>query len=289
MSTTFISFFFVLLWSTGFISAKFGLPHAEPLTFLWIRYLWVIILMLPVILLTRAPWPVDKRQWLHIGITGLLVHGLYLAGVFIAIAHGLPAGMTALIVGLQPVLTAFAAALWLHEPVHRQQWLGLILGLLGVALVTSHKTGDITHISWSQLAPAIMALLGITFGTVYQKKKCPTFDLRTGVVLQFLPSLLLTALIAHFVETGRVEWVPEFIFSMFWLVFVLSFGAISLLNVLIRHGSAIHVARLFYLTPALTAFIAWIVFKEKLTGWGIIGMAVAALGVYLARAQENST
>ena len=281
--TTLYPLLFVVLWSTGFIGAKFGLPHAEPLTFLFIRYLWVIGLMLPLVFITRAPWPQDKRQWVHIGITGLLVHATYLGGVFTAIGKGLPAGATALIVGLQPVFTGFIAAPWLGEKVHPRQWLGLVLGLFGTWLVVSHKAVGIAAVTFTQVLPAIIALLGITLGTLYQKKYCPRFDLRTGVILQFFPSAVVTGLLVWLTETAQVEWVPEFMLALAWLVLVLSFGAITLLNLLIRSGSAVNVASLFYLTPSVTALIAWVMFGEVLTLWGVAGMLIAAAGVYLAR------
>ena len=283
MVAQFYPLLFVALWSTGFIGAKFGLPHAEPLTFLFIRYLWVIGLMLPVVFITRAPWPKDKKQWVHIGITGLLVHATYLGGVFTAIGKGLPAGATALIVGLQPVLTGFIASPWLGERVGMRQWLGLVLGLLGTWLVVSHKAVGMSAVSFAQVLPAIVALLGITLGTLYQKKYCPRFDLRTGVILQFFPSAVVTGMLVWLTETAVVEWVPEFMLALAWLVLVLSFGAITLLNLLIRSGSAVNVASLFYLTPSVTALIAWLMFDEVLTLWGVAGMLIAAAGVYLAR------
>lgn len=274
---------FVVLWSTGFIGAKFGLPHTEPLTFLFIRYVFVIGIMLPIVWLSRAPWPASRQQWLHIGITGLLVHATYLGGVFTAISKGLPAGATALIVGLQPVFTGFIAAPWLGEKVHPRQWLGLVLGLFGTWLVVSHKAVGIAAVTFTQVLPAIIALLGITLGTLYQKKFCPSFDLRSGVILQFAPCAVVTGLLVLLTENAYVEWVPEFMLALAWLVVVLSFGAITLLNLLIRSGSAVNVASLFYLTPSVTALIAWVMFGEVLTLWGIAGMLIAAAGVYLAR------
>jgi len=191
---TLLPFLFVFLWSTGFIGAKFGLPYAEPLTFLLARYLLVLLLMTIFALATRAPWPADGHQYFHIGVSGLLVHGIYLGGVFMAIKHGLPAGVTALVVGMQPLLTAFGAGFLLGERVSARQWLGLVLGFVGVALVVANKLGDLPLIA--MLLPAVVALLGITFGTLYQKRFCPHFDLRTGSVIQFLPSAVVTALAA---------------------------------------------------------------------------------------------
>ena len=277
---------FVLLWSTGFIGAKYGLPYAEPLTFLVSRYVLVIVLMSVLALAMRAPWPASPREALHIGVTGLLVQALYLGGVFMSIHRGLPAGISALVVGMQPLLTAALAGALLGERVSARQWAGLALGFGGVALVVGSKAsvdgvdGDaLVHM----LIPALAALLGITAGTLYQKRFCPRFDLRTGSVMQFLPSLAITALIASQTETLHIEWTGDFVFALGWLVLVLSIGAISLLNLLIRSGSAVNVASLFYLTPPTTALIAWAMFDETLSALAIAGMTIAVAGVWLAR------
>jgi len=270
---------FVFLWSTGFIGAKFGLPYAEPLSFLLTRYGLVIVLMLAIALLTRAPWPKDPLQWLHIGVSGVLVHAFYLGGVFVAIGHGLPAGITALVVGMQPLLTACSAGWLLGEKVSARQWGGLAMGFVGVALVVSGKLGD--GALGPMLLPALVALLAITAGTLYQKRFCARFDLRTGSVIQFVPTAIVTAIAVALFEDYRIEWSGEFLFALGWLVLVLSLGAISLLNLLIRNGSAVNVASLFYLTPPTTALIAWAVFGETLTPVAVLGMAVAVGGVYL--------
>ena len=278
-----LPFLFVFLWSTGFIGAKFGLPYAEPLTFLLARYVLVLTLMTSFALATRAPWPSDRRQAFHIGVSGLLVHALYLGGVFMAIKQGLPAGVTALIVGMQPLLTACGAGFLLGEKVSPRQWLGLVLGFAGVSLVVANKLGDLPLAA--MLLPAFAALLGITLGTLYQKRFCPRFDLRSGSVIQFLPTAVVTAVVAWNTERMVIDWTPQFVFALLWLVLVLSFGAISLLNVLIRSGSAVNVASLFYLTPPSTAVIAWLVFGETLGGLALAGMVLAVGGVYLARAR----
>jgi len=272
---------FVVLWSTGFIGAKLGLPHAEPLTFLLIRYLLVLSLMTAVALATRAPWPRDPRQWFHIGVSGLLVHAVYLGGVFMSISKGLPAGVASLVVGIQPLLTAVGAGWLLKEAVLARQWLGLVLGFVGVALVVSGKLGS--GFGLDALWPALAALAGITVGTLYQKRFCHSFDWRTGAIAQFLPTAVATAIVVSLTENFRVEWVPEFIFALTWLVLVLSVGAISLLNMLIRRGSAVNLASLFYLVPPCTALIAWLLFDERLAGMALVGMALAVWGVYLAR------
>ena len=280
----FYPFLFVFLWSTGFIGAKFGLPYAEPLSFLLTRYGLVIALMTVLALVTRAPWPEKARDWLHIGVSGVLVHAVYLGGVFVAIKHGLPAGVTALVVGMQPLLTAFGAGWLLGEKVSARQWGGLGLGFVGVGMVVSGKLGD--GALGPMLIPAVVALLGITAGTLYQKRYCPKFDLRTGSIIQFVPTALVTAIAVAIFEDYRIEWNGQFIFALGWLVLVLSLGAITLLNLLIRGGSAVNVATLFYLTPPTTALIAFFIFGEKLSLTAALGMVVAVSGVYVvARAK----
>ncbi len=276
----------VLLWSTGFIGARLGLPHAEPLTFLTLRYALVMVLMGAVVMFTRASWPRDWRQVVHIGISGLLIQGVYLGGVFIAMHRGLPAGITALIVGVQPLLTAVLAGWLLGPRVTGREWLGLGLGLVGVAMVVRSKIGlgGLTPAELApMLVPVIVALLAITAGTLYQKTFCPRFDLATGSIIQFAPSLLLTAVIAARTETMQVAWTGDFVFALLWLAVVLSAGAITLFNLLIRSGSLINLASLFYLVPPVTALIAWAIFGETLGAAAVLGMVVAVSGVWLAR------
>ena len=280
-SSPLVGLLFVLLWSTGFVGARLGLPHAQPLTFLLLRYALVLVCMVLIALLTRAPWPRRWRDWLHIGVAGLLVHGVYLGGVFVAIAHGLPAGVASLVVSVQPLLTAVLAARLLGTPVTARQWLGLVCGLVGVALVVFGKLGS--GFGLFALVPDVLALLGITVGALYQKQFCPAFDWRTGAVAQFLPAALGTWLCAWYWEQFRVEWTGSLVFALGWLVLVLSIGAVSLLNWLIRYRSAVNVARLFYLVPPCTAFFAWLLFGDTLAGVALFGMVVAVWGVYLAR------
>lgn len=279
-------FLFVILWSTGFLGAKYGLPHAEPLTFLSIRYALVIVLMTAIAWAMKAPWPRDLRQVVHIGVTGLLVQAVYLGGVFVAIHKGLPAGVAALVVGMQPLLTALGAGGLLGERVSKGQWAGLVMGFIGVAMVVGSKAvvGAVPIDELiAMILPVVVALGAITLGTLYQKRHCPSFDLRTGSVIQFVPSLVATVLLACWFETMDVSWSGEFVFALLWLVLVLSLGAISLLNLLIRSGSAVNVASLFYLTPPTTALFAWWLFGETLGGVALAGMVVAVAGVWLAR------
>lgn len=277
---------FVLLWSTGFIGAKYGLPYAEPMTFLWLRMALVLLVLTALVIVIKAPWPGSGRAMLHLAVSGLLVHGGYLGGVFVAIDRGLPSGLTALVVGLQPIATAFCAALVLQERVGSRQWGGLLLGLIGVVLVLGGKLGqDAQDAStlWFWLWPAVLALASITAGTLYQKRFVPVFDLRTGAILQFLPCLLLFGMFALLTETRQVAWTGDFIFALLWLTLVLSIGAIALLNHLLRQGSAVQVASLFYLTPLATALIAWLLFDERLAPLAVFGMGVTVAGVWLAR------
>ncbi len=273
---------FVILWSTGFIGARLGLPHSEPLTFLFVRYLLVVALLLVLAVLSKAPWPVKPRDWFHIGVAGLLIHGIYLGGVFIAISIGLPAGVAALVVGLQPLLVAVGAGLFLRETVVRRQWLGLVLGLAGVALVLANKLG--TGFELQALLPCVISLLSITCGNLYQKRFCPQFDWRTGAIAQFVPTVVLTGIAAALTETLRIDWVPDMVFAMGWLVLVLSLGAVSLLNWLIRNNNAVNVASLFYLVPPCTAVVAWLLFGESFAGSALVGMGLVVWGVYWARA-----
>lgn len=277
---------FVLLWSTGFIGARLGLPHAEPLTFLCLRYGAVIAVMLPLALALRARWPAGPREIRHIATAGILIQGGYLGGVFSAIHAGMSAGVIALIVGLQPLLTAAAAGRMLGERVAPLQWLGLAMGLGGTALVVWHKM-SLQGMGGGSLALGLFALASITLGMLYQKKYCPAFDPRTGSVIQFGAALLLTLPLAAAFETMAVEWAPEFLVALGWLVLVLSAGATSLLFRLIERGAATRVTSLFYLTPAVTAVMAWLMFGETLGGTAVAGMAVALAGVALVNRQPR--
>jgi drug/metabolite transporter (DMT)-like permease len=283
---------FVLLWSTGFIGARLGVPHAPPLVFLTLRFAAVIVLMALVAWAMRAPWPRGREAWVNIGIAGLLMHGLYLGGVFIAISQGLPAGVTSLVVGLQPLLTAVVAARWLGDRLGGRQWLGLALGFIGVALVVSRQfAGGLGAgqpgggLAMGGLPAALLALVAITAGTLWQKRRCPSFDWRTGLVVQFIPATIATALAAALTEPMQVHWTGEFIFALGWLVLVLSLGAVTLLNTLLRAGTAVDSASLFYLVPPVTALLAWVLFNERLTALSLAGMALAAVGVWLARSK----
>lgn len=269
---------FVFLWSTGFIIARYSMPYAEPMTVIFIRFGSVVLCMLPVVLIWRAPWP-SRSQIIHIAIAGALLQAGYVGGVWAAVKEGMSAGLTALIVGLQPILTAWFAA-WIAEKVTPKQWLGLILGLLGVGLVVWAKL-SLTGMSHLSLVFIVVALLSITMGTLYQKKYCAQFDLRTGSVIQFAASAIICLPLMFLFETREIIWAPELILSLIWAVLALSIGAISLLFVMIRNGEATRVTSLMYLTPPTTAIMAWLLFNEPITWTIILGIAITMSAVIL--------
>jgi drug/metabolite transporter (DMT)-like permease len=270
---------FVVLWSTGFIGAKLGLPYAEPLTFLSLRFALVLAILLPVCWLVRARWPAP-REAAHMAVAGLLLQGGYLGGVFLSLHYGMPAGVSALITGLQPVLTAIAGGMLLGERTSGRQWLGLALGFSGVVLVVWDRMA-IQDLGMAAVLFSILGLLSITLGTVWQKRHGGAVDLRTGAALQFIAAALVLLPFALVFETRDVRWSGEFAFALAWLVLVLSLGAIFLLLHLIRRGAATRVASLFYLVPPTTALFAWLLFGETYTWLAAGGMALGMLAVWL--------
>lgn len=276
---------FVLLWSTGFIGAKLGLPYAEPFTFLFIRFVLTLLLLIPLALLMRIPWPTSPRLWTHIAISGFLVHGAYLGGVFYGIYLGMPAGLAALLVGLQPLLTAAFAGPLLGEKLTRLQWVGLSLGLIGICLVLGSKLeiGESLFDGFgiSALLCVTAALMGISLGTLYQKRYCTSMPLLSGAVIQYLAAGVLLGSGALLFETRQVEWSSTFILTLAWLVLILSIAAILLLMALIKKGEASRVASLFYLVPPVTALQAWWLFDERLPLLGLAGMVIAITGVVM--------
>jgi drug/metabolite transporter (DMT)-like permease len=259
---------FVLLWSTGFIAGKFGLPYAEPMTFLGWRFAIVVVLMLAASWIVGAPWP-GKRKAVHIAVVGLLMHAGYLGGVFSSLHHGLPAGLSALILG---------------ERVKLCQWLGLALGFGGVILVLAERYGfDGGSYGIEAPALAVLALIGITTGSIYQKRYAADANLWTGAVIQYSSALVPMAVLAFLFETREVTWSANFIGAMAWLVLVLSVGTISLLLLLIRRGAVSKVASLFFLVPPVTVLMAWAVFGETLGPLALGGMVLAAIGVAMVQ------
>ena len=271
---------FVLIWSTGFVVARFGMPHAPPMGFLALRYGFSVAAFLLWIVWSRAAWPQGRKQWLHLGMAGVLMHAGYLGGVWAAVKDGLGAGLAALIVGLQPMITA----LWISARGHRhhvsgRQWLGLVLGLAGLLLVVWHKL----HLGEARaynVGLAVLALASITAGTLYQKRWVKPCDVRTANTVQLLAAFVVTAPLA-LLETEPFEMHPELIGAMAWSVLVLTLGGSSLLYLLIQRGAATAVTSLMYLVPPCTAVLAWLLFGESLSVLVLAGLALTAAGVAL--------
>jgi drug/metabolite transporter (DMT)-like permease len=279
---------FVLIWSTGFIVAKFGLPFAPPLTFLAIRYFCSIVCFLVWIWLSKAIWPSDKKQWLHLAVTGILMHAGYLGGVWVAVKGGMGSGLAALIVGFQPVLTA----LWLtwaaseksgtasQPAVTPRQWLGLLLGLAGLLMVVARKFGVTNEVTLLTFTATVFALLSITIGTLYQKQHVTATDVRTANVIQLGAALLLTLPFAM-LEAEAITWNASFVSAMAWAVLILTLGGSSLMFMLIQRGAATTVTSLLYLVPPTTALMAWVLFDEAITSITVLGIVLTAIGVSL--------
>ncbi|HEV2506100.1 MAG TPA: EamA family transporter [Mesorhizobium sp.] len=283
----FIPATFVVLWATGFIGARYAMPWAEPFTFLAIRFAIAAVLFAVLIMFLKAPWP-NRTQAQHAIIAGILMHGIYLGAVFWAIHRGLPAGISALIVGLQPLITAVMAGKLLGEEIQPRHWAGLAIGFVGVVTVLWPKLGALGGgVTAATLTASIISVIAMSAGTVWQKRFGSSGNLVASTFWQYVGGTAVMA-IASFVFETRVFTVNgDFIFAMAWLVLVLSVGAIFLLMVMIRDGAMSKVASLFYLVPAVTAVMAWILFGEHLNLVQIIGMAITTFGVGLATAQPT--
>lgn len=269
---------FVVLWSTGFIGTKYVLHNAEPLTYLAIRMVLVVALMAVIAAIARPQWP-DRIGVAHSVVAGILVHGFYLGGTAVAIAHSIPAGLSALIPGLQPILTSTLANRWLGERVTPLQWAGLLIGLAGVVLIL-HDRPMSGEAGWGWFASGV-SLVSITLGTLYQRRYCGRIDWRAGNLVQYIAVAVFFAAGAWLFENGVVRWTSEFILALIWLAVVLSLGSIGLLYWLIRRSAATSVASLFYLVPAVTAVMAYVLFGERLDAVAIVGMVACAAAVFL--------
>jgi len=270
---------FVLIWSTGFIVARYGMPHAPPFSFLCVRYALSVLCFGVWVLVAGVPLPRSRAQWGHLAVTGVLMHAGYLGGVWAAVKAGMGSGLSSLIVGLQPVLTA-AWMSWHGSRVSRWQWLGLLLGFGGLVLVVSAKMGQGGEASWQALSLAVMALCSITIGTLYQKRHVTPCDVRSASAVQ-LGAALLVSLPLAWLEPESIDWAPELIGAVAWSVLALSLGASSLLYLLIQRGAATSVSSLMYLVPPCTAALAWLLFGEPITGLTLVGTALTAVGVSL--------
>jgi drug/metabolite transporter (DMT)-like permease len=273
---------FVLIWATGFVVARLVAPHTEPLSFLLLRYVLAIAVLAAVALAVRAPWPTTRRGWRDGLVSGVLLHGFYLGGVFWAVRHGLPAGIAALVAGLQPLATGLLVGPLLGERVSARRWLGIAVGFAGAVLVVAPKLGAADGFPPIALAVCLFAMISITFGTIWQKRTGGAADLRTHTVVQYIGAALVTLPVALLTEEGRIEFVPALWIGLLWAVFGLSIGAIGLLLALIRRGAVAGVATLLYLVPPVSAVMAYGLFEETLAPVQIGGMILAAAGVAIA-------
>lgn len=273
---------FVLIWATGFIVARLIAPHAEPLTFLCLRYVLTIAVFGAASVALRAAWPPTARAWRDALVAGVLLQGLYLGGVFWSVRHGLPAGISALIVGLQPLLTAALSWPLLRERVGPRRWVGIVLGFLGAVGVLVPSLGAAGQVPAAAVLVCLGAMAGITLGTVWQKRTAATVDLRTNVAVQFIGALAVTAPVALLTEDLRFDGSWQAWAGLLWAVFGLSVGAITLFLLLIRRGAVAGVASLLYLVPPVAALMAYLGFGERLEPVQIAGMVLAALGVAVA-------
>jgi drug/metabolite transporter (DMT)-like permease len=279
---------FVLLWSTGFVGAKYALPYIEPFNLLFIRMLITLAVFLVLVAAFRPRRP-GGVQAIHQMVVGSLVHAAYLGGVFVAIDRGMPAGIIALLVSLQPLLTALLVALGGGTRLHGRQWGGLLLGLAGVSMVLLRDPALTQfELHGDTLLPAAVALFGISLGTLYQKRHGPGVDLLAGSFYQYLATALIMGCLSWAYESGDVEWSLPLVLALGWLVMVLSVGAILLLMWMIREGEAARVATYFYLVPPVTALQTWLLFDEKLGVLAILGVAVTVIGVYLVIKRPRS-
>ncbi len=276
---------FVVLWATGFIGARYAMPWAEPFTFLSLRFVFAGLLLAALVLALRGR-RLSGAEAFHAAVAGVLMHGVYLGGVFWAIHRGLPAGLSALIVGLQPLITAVIAGKLLGEKILPRHWAGLAVGFAGVVIVLSPKLGALgSGVTAATLAASVISVIGMSLGTVWQKRFASGGNLMAATFWQYVDGLATVLAGSLLFETRQVTVNGELIFALVWLVLVLSFGAIFLLMLMIREGAMAKVASLFYLVPAVTALMAWPLFGEKLSLVQIAGMAIATLGVGLATAQ----
>jgi drug/metabolite transporter (DMT)-like permease len=274
---------FVLLWSTGFIGSKLGAPYITPMAFLTIRFVTVIPILVVLALLFSKAWPRSRAAVVHCVMTGVLVHGIYLGGVFWAIKQGMPAGASSIIVGLQPVLTALIAVSLLGETVSKRHWLSMAIGAAGLVLVLGPKfDASGTGISTITVAAVLASVVAISLGTVYQKRFVPETNLLTATIWQYVGALLVTIPLSLF-ESWQITWSGDLIFAMAWLVLVLSVGAVLLLMLLIREGAVSQVASLFYLVPVATAVESYFLFGEKLLPFQMAGMALVIGAVLTIR------
>ena len=283
---------FVLIWSTGFIVARYGMPHSPPFSFLLLRYLLSIACFLPWIVWARLPWPQTRQQWFHLSVTGILVHACYLGGVWAAVKAGMGSGLSSLVVGIQPVLTAVWLS-WMSRTarssesdspaVTSRQWLGLLLGFIGLLMVVWRKLtlpSPMDHVTTANMLFALGALLAITVGTLYQKRFVQLCDVRSANTVQLMAAAVVTLPLA-LLEPEAMQWNDQLVGALAWSVVGLTLGGSSLFYILIQRGAAAEVTSLLYLVPPTTALMAWMLFGESITVMTLAGTALTAVGVGL--------
>jgi drug/metabolite transporter (DMT)-like permease len=277
---------FVLLWSSGWLSAKFVAPHADPLWFLTIRFTCAAVAIALFAVAVGAPWPKGRRAWLHGIVSGMLLHGLYLGGVWWAVKHGLSAGISGLLAALQPLMTALLAPYLLREEITRRQWAGVAAGLSGVLLVLTPKLGatfgGAGETAWLALAVNVVGMLAVTAGSFYQKRFVSGADLRTVTSVQYLGAIAVVAPVALFTESLVFDHSLVLYGVLAWSVLALSVFTIVIMLMMINRGELTRVSALIYLVPSTVAVQAWLLFGETLNALQIAGMALTAVGVYLA-------
>jgi drug/metabolite transporter (DMT)-like permease len=279
-SSSWLAWYFVVVWGSGFLATKVGLQYAPPFTFLTLRFAFGMLLVIPIALAVRPRWPDSPPQWLHVAAAGLLMHAVNLGGSHYAQYLGMSAGITALVLALQPLVTAVVAGPFIGERLSRWQWTGVFLGLAGVALVVWHKI-DLDAMSTASLAAVLIALAAITGGTLYQRIFCPAIDLRAASVVQFAVTLLLVAPLAVVVEGFRFEGSWPLLAAIGFLVIFASIFAVNALHTLMRRGEATRVTSLLYLTPIIAVALEWLMFGIYPTWLTALGVAVTCAGVAL--------
>ena len=291
LSPRLIPWLFVLIWSTGFVAAKYGLPYAEPFTLLSYRNGLTLIVLFIIMQVKKSIWPSSGMAFIHLMVTGLLIHGVYLGGVFQAIKWEIPIGLTAMIIGLQPLVMAFIAVIILHERIIRKQWIGLIIGLLGLYLVLFEKfdlaiEGFFTGFSFLAVLAVFGSLVGISLGAIYQKRFCSDMDLISGTLIQYLGAFILCIIMSLCFETGDIHWTNAFMITLAWQVFGLSIGAVLLLMTMIKQDALARVGSYFYLVPVLVAIQAWYLFDETMNFISIIGVLLIVFAVAIASSKK---
>lgn len=271
---------FIVMWSSGYVVGKLALPFVGPYTLIFIRFASAAVILLAVALASRAPWPKTRAQFGHLMVVGLLIQALQFAGLYMGLGLGVSAGVAALIIGTMPVFTALGATKFLNEQVSRVEWMGLVGGLFGVALVVYEQLARTATASLSAYLCVVLALVGITAGTLYQKKYCSTMDLRTGGFIQLSTAAIVMFFLAQHVEGLAVQWTATMIVAASWLALVNSIGAISILFILVRKGEASRVAGLFHLIPAVTALMGFVFLGETFSAVNALGFLITALAVY---------